>query len=72
MLPRTGPGWAHLPGAPLIGPANALQLIIENPLSQNKMLRGPEAFALGLADVLLEPADFLEESLRWAAVLTAR
>ena len=66
------PGWGGTYLAPrLIGPANALKLIIENPLSQNKMLRGPEAFALGLADVLLEPADFLEESLRWAArVLT--
>jgi 3-hydroxyacyl-CoA dehydrogenase/enoyl-CoA hydratase/carnithine racemase len=66
------PGWGGTYLLPrLIGPANALKLIIENPLSQNKMLRGPEAFALGLADVLLEPADFLEESLRWAsAVLT--
>ncbi|MGH3215729.1 MAG: 3-hydroxyacyl-CoA dehydrogenase family protein, partial [Trebonia sp.] len=37
----------------------------------NKMLRGPEAFGLGIADVMFEPADFLEESLRWAGrVLT--
>jgi 3-hydroxyacyl-CoA dehydrogenase/enoyl-CoA hydratase/carnithine racemase len=50
----------------LIGPANALKVIIENALSQNKMMKGPEAFALGIADVMLEPADFLEESLRWA------
>jgi 3-hydroxyacyl-CoA dehydrogenase/enoyl-CoA hydratase/carnithine racemase len=66
------PGWGGAYLAPrLIGPANALKLIVENPLSQNKMLRGPEAFALGLADVMLAPADFLEESLRWAAgVLT--
>jgi 3-hydroxyacyl-CoA dehydrogenase/enoyl-CoA hydratase/carnithine racemase len=66
------PGWGGTYLLPrLIGPASALKLIIENPLSQNKMLRGPEAFALGLADVMLEPADFLEESLRWAsAVLT--
>ncbi len=35
------------------------------------MLRGPEAFELGIADAMFEPADFLEESLRWAArVLT--
>jgi 3-hydroxyacyl-CoA dehydrogenase/enoyl-CoA hydratase/carnithine racemase len=66
------PGWGGTYLLPrLIGPASALKLIVENPLSQNKMLRGPEAFALGIADVLLEPADFLEESLRWAArVLT--
>jgi 3-hydroxyacyl-CoA dehydrogenase len=66
------PGWGGTYLLPrLIGPASALKLIVENPLSQNKMLRGPQAFALGLADVMLEPADFLEESLRWAAgVLT--
>jgi 3-hydroxyacyl-CoA dehydrogenase/enoyl-CoA hydratase/carnithine racemase len=66
------PGWGGTYLLPrLIGPVGALKLIVENPLSQNKMLRGPEAFALGLADVMLEPADFLEESLRWAAgVLT--
>jgi len=62
------PGWGGAYLLPrLIGPAGALKLIIENPLSQNKMLRGPEAFALGVADAMFEPADFLEESLRWAA-----
>jgi 3-hydroxyacyl-CoA dehydrogenase/enoyl-CoA hydratase/carnithine racemase len=61
------PGWGGAYLLPrLIGPAGALKLIIENPLSQNKMLRGPEAFALGIADAMFEPADFLEESLRWA------
>jgi 3-hydroxyacyl-CoA dehydrogenase/enoyl-CoA hydratase/carnithine racemase len=55
----------------LIGPAAALKVIIENPLSQNKVLRGPEAFALGIADAMFEPADFLEESLRWAARVLA-
>jgi 3-hydroxyacyl-CoA dehydrogenase/enoyl-CoA hydratase/carnithine racemase len=66
------PGWGGTYLLPrLIGPSAALKLIIENPLSQNKMLRGPEAFALGIADAMFEPADFLEESLRWAAnVLT--
>ncbi len=66
------PGWGGAYLLPrLIGPASALKLIVENPLSQNKMLRGPEAFALGIADAMFEPADFLEESLRWATqVLT--
>jgi 3-hydroxyacyl-CoA dehydrogenase/enoyl-CoA hydratase/carnithine racemase len=66
------PGWGGTYLLPrLIGPAGALKLIIENPLAQNKMIRGPEAFQLGLADAMFEPADFLEESLRWAAsVLT--
>jgi 3-hydroxyacyl-CoA dehydrogenase/enoyl-CoA hydratase/carnithine racemase len=66
------PGWGGTYLLPrLIGPARALKLIIENPLSQNRMLAGPEAFSLGIADALFEPADFLAESLRWAArVLT--
>ena len=64
------PGWGGTYLLPrLIGPAGALRLIIENPLAQNKMLRGPQAFALGVADVMFPPADFLEESLRWAAAV---
>jgi 3-hydroxyacyl-CoA dehydrogenase/enoyl-CoA hydratase/carnithine racemase len=66
------PGWGGTYLLPrLIGPSRALKVIIENPLSQNRMLTGPQAFSLGIADVMLEPADFLAESLRWAArVLT--
>jgi 3-hydroxyacyl-CoA dehydrogenase/enoyl-CoA hydratase/carnithine racemase len=62
------PGWGGTYLLPrLVGPSAALKVIIENSLSQNKMLRGPEAFSLGIADAMFEPADFLEESLRWAA-----
>ena len=62
------PGWGGTYLLPrLIGPAKALKVIVENALSQNKMLRGPQAFELGMADAMFEPADFLEESLRWAA-----
>jgi 3-hydroxyacyl-CoA dehydrogenase/enoyl-CoA hydratase/carnithine racemase len=66
------PGWGGTYLLPrLIGPAAALKLIVENPLAQNKMIAGPEAFALGIADAMFAPADFLEESLRWASgVLT--
>ena len=68
------PGWGGTYLLPhLIGPANALKVIVENPLSQNRMLSGPAALSLGIADVMFEPADFLAESLRWAArVLTGR
>lgn len=62
------PGWggAHLlPN--LVGVENALKVIIENPLNQNRMLKGPQAHELGIADVMFEPADFLERSLDWAA-----
>ncbi len=66
------PGWGGTYLLPrLIGPAGALKLIIENPLSQNKMLTGPEAFELGIVDAMFAPADFLEESLRWAASVLA-
>ena len=66
------PGWGGTYLLPhLIGPAKALKVIVENPLSQNRTLRGPDAFALGIADAMFEPADFLAESLRWASrVLT--
>ncbi|WP_328816550.1 3-hydroxyacyl-CoA dehydrogenase NAD-binding domain-containing protein [Nonomuraea cypriaca] len=62
------PGWGGTQLLPrLVGPANAIKLIIENPLAQNRMIKGAEAYALGVADAMFEPADFLEESLRWAA-----
>ena len=62
------PGWGGCYLLPqLIGPADALTVIVENPLSQNRMLKPKDVAALGIADVLLEPADFLEDSLRWAA-----
>ncbi len=62
------PGWGGTYLLPrLIGPGKALKVIIENALSQNRMLSGRQAFEMGIADAIFEPADFLEESLRWAA-----
>ena len=62
------PGWGGCYLLPrLVGPEKALTVIVDNPLSQNRMLRAKEVAELGIADVLLEPADFLEDSLRWAA-----
>ncbi|WP_433224429.1 3-hydroxyacyl-CoA dehydrogenase NAD-binding domain-containing protein [Microtetraspora malaysiensis] len=62
------PGWGGTQLLPrLIGPEKAIKLIIENPLSQNRMIKGRNAYELGVADAMFEPADFLEESLRWAA-----
>jgi 3-hydroxyacyl-CoA dehydrogenase len=42
-------------------------VIIENALNQNRMLTGPQAAELGIADAMFEGPDFLEQSLRWAA-----
>lgn len=62
------PGWGGTYLLPnLIGAEKALKLIIDNPLAQNKTIKGPQVFEMGIADALFEPADFLEESLRWAA-----
>ncbi|WP_055481220.1 3-hydroxyacyl-CoA dehydrogenase NAD-binding domain-containing protein [Sphaerimonospora mesophila] len=62
------PGWGGTQLLPrLIGPEKAIKLITENPLSQNRMIKGRDAYELGIADAMFEPADFIEESLRWAA-----
>jgi 3-hydroxyacyl-CoA dehydrogenase/enoyl-CoA hydratase/carnithine racemase len=62
------PGWGGTQLLPnLIGVIGAAQVIIQNPLQQNKMLRAAQAMELGIGDVLLEPADFLERSMEWAA-----
>jgi 3-hydroxyacyl-CoA dehydrogenase/enoyl-CoA hydratase/carnithine racemase len=64
------PGWGGCYLLPnLIGVQNALKVIIENPLNTNRMLKGPQAFELGIADALFEPATFLEDSLAWAAAI---
>ncbi|MGO9020083.1 MAG: 3-hydroxyacyl-CoA dehydrogenase NAD-binding domain-containing protein [Syntrophobacteraceae bacterium] len=58
------PGWGGCTlTTKLIGPEKALQLIVFNALSQNRMLSGPEAFELGLADRMFDGAEFLDESL---------
>src|SRR5690606_32544462 len=57
----------------LIGIENALEVIISNPLKNNRMLKGPQAFELGIADAMFGPANFLEDSLDWAdGVLTGK
>lgn len=61
------PGWGGASIVPnLIGIENALKVVIENPLKQNRMLKGPDVFELGLADAMFEPVNFLEDSLAWA------
>ncbi|MCA2216114.1 3-hydroxyacyl-CoA dehydrogenase NAD-binding domain-containing protein [Jidongwangia harbinensis] len=61
------PGWGGSQLLPhLIGVPGAAQIILQNPLTQ-KVLRPKQAAEMGVADVLFEPADFLERSLEWAA-----
>lgn len=62
------PAWGGTQLLPnLVGIVPAAQVVIQNPLTQNRMLRPAQAHEMGIADVLLEPADFLERSLEWAA-----
>jgi 3-hydroxyacyl-CoA dehydrogenase/enoyl-CoA hydratase/carnithine racemase len=61
------PAWGGTQLLPnLVGVINAAQAIVQNPLQLNKMLRPDEAHRMGISDVLLDPADFLERSLEWA------
>jgi 3-hydroxyacyl-CoA dehydrogenase/enoyl-CoA hydratase/carnithine racemase len=62
------PGWGGTQLLPnLIGADAAVRVIIENALNQNKMLRPAEAGKLGIFDVVLDSADYLEQSLLWLA-----
>lgn len=62
------PGWGGtwlLPN--LVGADTAVKVIIENALNQNRMLGGRQVAELGIADAMFGGADFLEQSLTWAA-----
>ncbi|UZN05065.1 3-hydroxyacyl-CoA dehydrogenase NAD-binding domain-containing protein [Cellulomonas sp. S1-8] len=70
-LPETGlglvPGWGGAYLVPrLVGIEAALDVVLTRPAA-NKPFTAQQAAAIGLVDVVLEPADFLEESVRWAA-----
>lgn len=62
------PGWGGTQLLPRIGgPEAAVTVIIENALNQNRMVGAAEAARLGLFDVVLDSADYLEQSLIWLA-----
>jgi 3-hydroxyacyl-CoA dehydrogenase/enoyl-CoA hydratase/carnithine racemase len=63
IIPGWGGAWL-LPN--LIGIENALKVIVENPLKNNRTLKGQEAFDLGIADAIFDSVSFLEDSIRWA------
>jgi 3-hydroxyacyl-CoA dehydrogenase/enoyl-CoA hydratase/carnithine racemase len=70
IIPGWGGAWL-LPN--LIGIENALKVVIENPLKNNRTLKPAQALELGIVDVMFGPASFLEDSIRWAdGVLTGR
>ena len=58
------PGWGGTQLVPqLVGAEQAVTFIVENPLRQNRMLTAAQAHEAGFTDALLEPAEFLDESL---------
>ena len=62
------PGWGGATILPkLIGPERAVQVIIENALNNNTMLKAKEALTLGVVDAAFAPVDFLEKSVQFAA-----
>jgi 3-hydroxyacyl-CoA dehydrogenase/enoyl-CoA hydratase/carnithine racemase len=60
------PAWGGTQLVPrLVGIETAIRFNVTNPLRQNKMLTGAEAHELGFVDALLEPAEFLDESINF-------
>ena len=67
------PGWGGTQLIPrLVGAETAVKFIVESPLRQNRMLDGRAAHELGFADRLLEPPEFVDESLAFAVELATR
>ena len=58
------PGWGGTQLVPqLVGAEQAVTFVVENPLRQNRMLDARRALDAGFVDLLLEPVEFLDESL---------
>ena len=61
------PGWGGAYLLPnLIGIENALEVVVSNPLKQNRVLKPAQAFELGIMDAIFPASTYLEDSLRWA------
>ncbi|QGH69307.1 3-hydroxyacyl-CoA dehydrogenase NAD-binding domain-containing protein [Pseudactinotalea sp. HY158] len=64
------PGWGGTYLLPrLVGIETAIEVILTNPLRQNRRLTAARATDMGIMDRCLEPADFLVESIRWTAAV---
>ncbi|MFC9558421.1 3-hydroxyacyl-CoA dehydrogenase NAD-binding domain-containing protein [Agromyces sp. NPDC056965] len=61
------PGWGGAYLLPnLIGIENALKVVIENPLKQNRTMKADDVMELGIADAKFDSVAFLEDSIKWA------
>src|SRR5581483_4044113 len=64
------PAWGGTQLVPrLVGPETAVRFIVENAMRQNRMLDGRKAFELGFADRLLDPVEFVDDSIAFALEL---
>jgi len=60
------PAWGGTQLVPrVVGAAAAVELIVANPLKQNRLTAAPKAVELGLADALLDDVEFLDDSIEW-------
>jgi 3-hydroxyacyl-CoA dehydrogenase/enoyl-CoA hydratase/carnithine racemase len=68
------PGWGGTQLVPkLVGPEKAIDLILKNPLQNNRMINGKKAFDMGLADRLFEPVEFFDQSVELlAGIITGK
>jgi 3-hydroxyacyl-CoA dehydrogenase/enoyl-CoA hydratase/carnithine racemase len=67
------PAWGGTQLLPrLVGPEAAIKVIVSNPLRQNRMLKAADVAELGIADRLLEPVEFVDDSLAFARELAER
>ncbi len=67
------PAWGGTQLLPrLVGPEAAIKVIVSNPLRQNRMLKAADVMELGIADRLLEPVEFVDDSLAFVLELAER
>nr|WP_250544608.1 3-hydroxyacyl-CoA dehydrogenase NAD-binding domain-containing protein [Canibacter zhuwentaonis] len=61
------PGWGGSTLLPqLIGIEKAVEVVVSNPLKNNRMLNPKQAHQLGIFDEIIDSSVFLERSLQWA------
>ncbi|NTW39176.1 MAG: 3-hydroxyacyl-CoA dehydrogenase [Cellulomonadaceae bacterium] len=66
------PGWGGCTLLPrLVGVRTALDVIIGRPMAGNRMTDAASALRMGLVDVVLDPADLIEQSIVWSAHVLA-
>jgi 3-hydroxyacyl-CoA dehydrogenase/enoyl-CoA hydratase/carnithine racemase len=60
------PAWGGTQLLPrLVGVANAVKVVVSNPLRQNRMLDAQKSFELGIVDAVLDDVEFLDDSIAY-------